>query len=167
MNEDLVIEVMRTGEQPDKGHVFGVMTIKNKDTEVGKFSILERGGKAPSLKIGVYEMRHSRKHKGRQVQCLRPTNMYISSILIHDAYHDNADELEGCIAPFLFGTEADNLYGSAEAMTQLWELIGGYDESQQKTILLKILSNVPGDNRTAEKWLEYRKAEWLKKYGKK
>ncbi|HEY0459218.1 MAG TPA: hypothetical protein VGC97_08790 [Pyrinomonadaceae bacterium] len=167
MNENLVIEVTRVSQQPNKGHVFGTMSVKKDGAEIGKFSTLERGGEAPSLKIGDYEMHHSIKHKKRNVQCLRPTNMYISSILIHDAYNDDADELEGCIAPFEFGAEADKLHGSAQAMVKLWEMLGGFDKTHEKKIKLRILSNVPGDNRTAENWLVYRKAFWLKKYGKK
>src|SRR5688572_4608892 len=105
MNENLVIEVTRVGVMPDKGHVFGVMNVKNNGAEVGRFSTLERGVKFTNLKVGDYEMHHSKKRKGRQVKCLRPTNMFISSVLIHDAYRDDANELEGCIAPFLFGNE--------------------------------------------------------------
>ncbi len=161
MNEDLVIEVLRTGVQPNKGHVYGVMTVKNNGAEVGKFSTLERGVDFTNLKIGVYEMHHSKKHKARPVKCLRPTNMFISSVLIHDAYKDDANHLEGCIAPFLFGSEA-HYTGSAQALDQLWTLLGGYDESQQKTITLRVLNNFPGEKRTADQWIAQRKAAWRK-----
>src|SRR5438128_1861569 len=103
MREDLVIEVMRTGVLPDT-HVNGVMMVKNNGIEVGRFSTLERGVKYTNLKVGEYEMHHSIKHKGRHVRCLRPTNLYIASVLIHDAYKDDAKNLEGCIAPFLTGS---------------------------------------------------------------
>ena len=165
MNEELVIEVMRTGVLPDKGHVTGVMTVKNNGAEMGKFSTLERGIKFTNLKIGEYEMYHSKKRKGRQVKCLRPTNIYISSVLIHDAYKDDANHLEGCIAPFLFGSEA-HYVGSEKAMEKLWELLGGYDESQKAKITLRILNNVPGENRTAAQWIAQRKAAWQKTYGR-
>lgn len=165
MNEDLVIEFMRTGEQPNKGHIFGVMTIKNKGTEIGRFSTLERGGNTVSLKTGIYEMHHSIKRTKRKIECLRPKLYYISSILIHDAYGDDANELEGCIAPFMHGGEADSYRGSAEAMTKLWGLLGGFDKTQQKTILLNVLNNVPGDNRQKEKWLVARKVMWDERYG--
>jgi hypothetical protein len=161
MNEDLVIEVMRTGVQPDKGHVFGVMTVKQNGAEVGKFSTLERGVKYTNLKVGTYEMHHSRKNRGRQVKCLRPTNLYIMSVLIHDAYKDDANQLEGCIAPFLFGSEA-HYVGSAEAMDKLWELLGGYDESHKAKITLRILNNFPGEKRTASEWIAQREAAWKK-----
>jgi hypothetical protein len=165
MNEDLVIEVMRTGITPNDGHVCGVMTIKNNGTEVGRFSTLERGVKFTNLKVGEYEMHHSIKRKNRHVKCLRPTNMYISSVLIHDAYKDDANHLEGCIAPFLFGKEA-HYVGSAQAMDKLWELIGGFDESQKAKITLRILNNVPGEKRTAAEWIAQReatmKAAWKK-----
>ena len=86
MNEDLVIEVMRIGVIEENGHVHGVMTVKNKGIVTGKFHTLERGLKFTNLKIGTYEMHHSKKRKGRQVNCLRPTSAWIASILIHDAY---------------------------------------------------------------------------------
>ena len=41
MSEDLVIEVMRIGEIPNKGHIFGVMTIK--DNENGNRQIQHIG----------------------------------------------------------------------------------------------------------------------------
>ena len=167
MNEDLVIEVTRIDKPSKKGHVFGMMVVKKNGMEVIRFSTLERGGQAPSLKVGVYEMHHSNKRKGRPVKCLRPTNLYISSILIHDAFEDNADELEGCIAPFSYGTEADKLTGSAQAMEQLWEKIGGFDKTHKKKIMLRIVTNVAGDNRTADQWLKTRKKWWMEKYGKK
>lgn len=165
MKEELVIEVMRTGILPVKGHVTGVMTIKRGGAEVGKFSTLERGVKFTNLKIGEYEMYHSKKRKGRQVKCLRPTNIYISSVLIHDAYKDNAATLEGCIAPFLFGSEA-HYVGSAQAMEKLWELLGGYDEGQKSKVTLRVLNNVPGEKRTAADWLVERQAAWKKKYAR-
>lgn len=165
MNENLVIEVTRVGVMPEKGHVFGVMTVKNNGAEVGRFSTLERGLKFTNLKVGDYEMHHSRKNKGRQVKCLRPTNLFISSVLIHDAYKDDANELEGCIAPFMFGNEAD-YKGSAQAMEKLWELIGGFDESHKQKITLRILTNFPGEKRTAAQWLEQRKAAWKKAHHK-
>ena len=164
MNEDLEIRVMRIGEIPNKGHIFGVMTIMNGETEIGRFSTLERGGNTVSLKTGKYDMHHSIKRTHRKVQCLRPKIYYISTILIHDAYKDNANELEGCIAPFMHGGEADSYSGSKEAMVKLWELLGGFDETHKKIVKLNILNNVPGDNREKAKWLAYRKATWDTKY---
>lgn len=161
MNENLVIEVMRTGVQPIKGHVCGTMTVKNDGMEVGKLYPLERGLKFTNLKVGTYQMRHSIKHKARQVKCLRPTNMFISSVLIHDAFKDDANHLEGCIAPFLFGSEA-HYSGSAQAMEQIWTLLGGYDAKQQKTIALRIVNNFPGEDRTADQWIAQREASWQK-----
>ena len=165
MNENLIIEVTRVGVMPVKGHVYGVMVVKNNGAEVGRFSTLERGVRFTNLKVGDYEMHHSKKRKNRQVKCLRPTNMFISSVLIHDAYKDDANELEGCIAPFLFGNEAD-YKGSAQAMEKLWELVGGFDESHKQKITLRILTNFPGENRTAEEWIKQRKAAWKKAHHK-
>ena len=52
MNEDLVIEVVRTGVMPSRGHVTGVMTVKSGGIVVGKFCTLERGLNFTNLKIG-------------------------------------------------------------------------------------------------------------------
>jgi hypothetical protein len=158
MNEDLVIEVTRLGVKSDTGHVFGTMVVKSNGTEIGKFTTLERGVRFTNLKIGTYEMHHSEKRKGRKVPCLRPTNLYISSVLIHDALRDDANELEGCIAPFM----DTNYKQSAKAMTELFNLLGGYDKSHKKKVTLKILSNVPGELRTAEQWIAQRKKKWQK-----
>ena len=167
MSEEYVIEVMRTGEQPDKGHVFGVMNIKNKNTDeiIKRFSTLEHGGTTTSLKTGWYDMRHSIKRTHRQIRCLRPVIYYISTILIHDAYYDDAKNLSGCIAPFLIGGEAAPHHNSETAMKDLWDAIGGFDESQQRIIKLHVLNNVPGDTREQDKWFAGRKIAWDKKYG--
>jgi hypothetical protein len=166
MNENLVIEVMRTGIQKGTGHVTGVMTIKKDGVEVKRFSTLERGVKFTNLKVGDYEMHHSKKNRGRQVKCLRPTNQFIMSVLIHDAWKDKASTLEGCIAPFMMGSEAHPYTGSAEAMEKLWEAVGGFDESHKKTITLRILTNVPGEHRTAAEWIAQREAAWKAKWHK-
>lgn len=158
MNEDLIIEVTRLGVRKEDGHVFGTMSIKENGVEVVNFKTLERGVNFTNLKIGVYELQHSRKRKGRQVKCLRPTNLYISSVLVHDAYDDNANNLEGCIAPFMFS----NYKGSSLAMEELWKVLGGFDESFKKKIKLKVVNNVPGETRTAEQWIAQRKAAWQK-----
>ena len=50
-------------------------------------------------------------------------------------------------------------------MKKLWDAIGGFDESQQRTIKLHVLNNVPGDNREQDKWFAGRKIAWDTKYG--
>jgi hypothetical protein len=81
--------------------------------------------------------------------------------LIHDAAGDNAMYLEGCIAPFLFGSSA-HYKGSALAMKQLWELLGGY-EMNKRNVTLQILNNFPGEKRTKEQWIADRIALARKK----
>jgi hypothetical protein len=164
MSENLVIEVMRTGIQKGTGHVRGVMVIKNNGVEVTRFSTLERGVNFTNLKVGEYEMHHSKKNKGRQVKCLRPTNKFIMSVLIHDAYDDKAKYLEGCIAPYMTGSEASPYTGSAQAMEKMWEAIGGFDENHKRTVTLRILTNVPGEHRTAAEWIAQREAAWKAKW---
>lgn len=164
MNDNMVIEVTRLGLQKGTGHVRGFMVIKNNGAEVVRFSTLERGVKFTNLKVGEYEMHHSKKNKGRQVKCLRPTNQFITSVLIHDAYDDKAIYLEGCIAPYLVGSEACEYTGSAQAMEKMWKAIGGFDENHKKTITLRILTNVPGEKRTAAEWIAQREAAWKAKW---
>ncbi len=165
MNENYVIEVMRTGEYTSEGHVCGVMTIKKDGVELGKLRTLERGLTFTNMKIGTYQMKHSRKRKGRQVKCLRPTNPWITAVLVHDAAGDKASNLEGCIAPFLFGTEAD-YKRSADAMEKLWMMLGGFAENQ-KYVTLKVLNNYPNEHRTAEQWIAQRKEAALKAAAKR
>lgn len=165
MSEGYVIEVTRIGIQKKTDHVFGLMVVKDNGAEVCRFSTLERGVKFTNLKVGDYEMHHSKKNTHRKVQCLRPTNKYISTVLIHDAFNDDANELQGCIAPFTTGGEA-HYTGSAKAMETLWQKIGGFDESFQSKITLRILSNVPGEKRTSTEWLAQREAMWKKAHTK-
>jgi hypothetical protein len=47
-------------------------------------------------------------------------------------------------------------------MDKIWELVGGYDESQKAKITLRILNNFPGENRTASEWIAQREAAWKK-----
>ena len=94
--------------------------------------------KHSSLRVGSYKMIHDTKRTGRKVQCLRPVEAAIQNILIHDAYDDNPDELEGCIAPGLIGGEA-NWQNSAEAMEKMWTALGGFEKG--KEVYLVVLTN--------------------------
>ena len=110
-----------------------------------------------SLRVGIYEMQHSYKRTGRRVRCLRPVELPISSILIHDASNDNPETLSGCIAPGIRGGEA-NWRNSAEAMEQLFEILGGFDETFQKRVYLMVLNNATNipifEHRTGWRGLE-------------
>jgi hypothetical protein len=160
MVDEYVLELKREGLTPD-GHVRGIMRVKKmfddgkacREQNLGTFLTLERGTRYINLKIGLYEMKHSTKIEGRQVKCLRPTDYRISTLLIHDALNDNPDNLEGCVAPFLFGGEAYN-HNSAEAMELLWTLLGGWEEGRKVTLV--VLTNVPGDRRTKETWNRFK-----------
>jgi hypothetical protein len=152
MNEEFVIEVMRTGGLFKKKHVRGVMTFKQNGAQIGQFSTLERGLDYTNMKVGSYEMIHSWKRTKSRVQCLRPTNRWITTVLVHAAFNDDAKWLEGCIAPFIVGTE--NHYArSAEAIEEMFRLLGGFDDLTPKSVKLVILNNYPNEKRTAEQWI--------------
>lgn len=153
MDGNYIIELKREGLTENK-HVRGILKIKNNEMDLGTFFTLERGHGMADLKIGEYEMEHSIKRTGRKIRCLRPTDKRIETLLIHDAYQDDPDELLGCIAPFQFGSEAYQ-QSSAEAMQTLWLLLGGWE--QGKKVTLRVLTNVPGEKRTKETWWRTRK----------
>jgi len=125
----------RTGKD-SQGFETGYLMIPN----LGKmFSTRERGNGYVSLRIGTYKMEHSIKGGKRQVKCLRPAEISITTILIHDAYKDNPATLEGCIAP---GTMTGSAHwaDSASAMEEMWQLLGGWEEG--KEITLRVMTNV-------------------------
>jgi hypothetical protein len=160
MLNEYVLELKREGLTSQK-RVRGLLRVIHvfddgrscREQHLGTFLTLERGTKFINLKIGSYQMKHSTKIEGRKVKCLRPTDWRISTLLIHDALNDNPSTLEGCIAPFLFGGEANN-QTSAEAMELLWTMLGGWQEG--KKVTLNVLTNVPGDKRTKETWSRLR-----------
>ena len=94
-----------------------------------------------SLRVGTYKMKHDWKREGRRVKCLRPVDTAIEKVLIHDAYDDDPNTLEGCIAPGLIGGEA-NWQNSAEAMEQLWKALGEFEVG--KEVVLVVLTNATG-----------------------
>jgi hypothetical protein len=94
-----------------------------------------------SLRTGIYLLKHSIKGTGRPVRCLRPLDSSIRSILIHDAYHDDPNTLEGCIAPGMIGGEAD-WSNSALAMEKLFEALGGFE--LEKQVRLVVVNNATG-----------------------
>lgn len=134
----------RTG--PDKdGYEMGYLMFP----KIGKMlTTRERGHGYVSLRIGKYRMKHSIKNTNRKVQCLRPVESSITTILIHDAYKDRPETLEGCIAPGKMGGGA-NWHDSAQAMEELWRLLGGWES--EKEITLQVMTNVsyipPGQKR--------------------
>ena len=94
-----------------------------------------------SLRVGIYTMEHSIKRTHRPVRCLRPVESSIQKVLIHDAYNDDPNSLEGCIAPGIIGGEAD-WSNSALAMDKLFDAIGGFELGKQ--VSLVVLNNATG-----------------------
>ncbi len=152
MSDDYVVEVMRTGALFKKKHVRGVMTIKRGGNQVAQFSTLERGYDYTNMKVGTYEMIHSWKKTKSIVQCLRPTNRWITTVLIHAAYNDDAKWLEGCIAPFIIGSES-YYGGSSQAIQEMFKALGGFDDQTPKKVSLVVLNNYPNEHRTAAQWI--------------
>jgi hypothetical protein len=97
--------------------------------------------KYSSLRVGTYKMKHSWKRTGRIIKCLRPVETAIENILIHDAFNDDPNELQGCIAPGIQGGEA-NWQNSADAMEKMWDALGGFKED--KEVVLVVLTNATG-----------------------
>lgn len=148
MEDNYRIELTRFPQLTDKNHIKGTLVVYLNDSQVGSVQTLERGKGFVNLKTGEYEMTHSMKNKGRQVKCLRPTETRFQTLLIHDADKDDPNNLEGCIAPFLFND--GEWMKSAEASDFLFTYLGGFNLGKKAT--LKILTNVPGETRTKETW---------------
>ena len=152
MNDDFVLELMRTGGLFKKKHVRGILTIKKNGAQVRQFSTLERGYDYTNLKVGSYEMIHSWKRTKSRIHCLRPTNRWITTVLIHAAFNDDAKWLEGCVAPFLIGTE-NHYKRSADAVDEMFNELGGFDDLTPKKVKLVVLNNYPHETRSAEQWI--------------
>jgi len=115
------------------------------------FSTRENGPNRPSLRIGTYQMVHSIKRTHRKVQCLRPVEDAIQTMLIHDAYMDNPEDLTGCIAPgLILGLSA--WVNSAAAMQQIWAILGGFQEGQVETLVVKNNVSYIDPNQTRQGW---------------
>jgi hypothetical protein len=156
------LELTRVGMEWEKINfeksISGTLRVYRGEDLLGTFSTMERGIKFVHLKVGSYEMKHSIKGnpdgKGRDnIKCLRPVDLRIRSILIHDAASRRRTSLSGCIAPFFLGSEA---YGpsSAEAMDALWEMIGKFQKGKQDVTLLVLTNPILGDERTKEQWID-------------
>ena len=139
----------RTGVDPVTGFEKGYLQVQ----ETGQiFSTRERGHGRVSYRVGTYILRHSIKRTKRRIPCLRPVESGIQTVLIHDAYKDDAGTLEGCVAPGIIGGEAD-WSNSASAMEMLWQAIGGFEEDK-KLVRLIVINNVSylGAQYTRENW---------------
>lgn len=132
-----------------EGWITGSLRLEQGDHNLGWWTTRERGHNRVSLRQGDYIMEHSIKHTKRHVKCLRPIEGSISSILVHDAYNDDPNELEGCIAPG-FADDVNSWYDSAGAMVQLFKLMGGW--RKHALVKLVVLSNAPGVTGTKDTW---------------
>jgi hypothetical protein len=146
---EIYLTLLRTGKDL-KGEERGILKVMEGNFMTKVFSTRENDAtlKYSSLRMGVYEMKHSKKEfnldgtPAREViNCLRPTDQRIGRILIHRALNNNPNNLQGCIAPGVWGN-VNEFNGSEEAMAQLFEALGGYEEG--KLVTLHVLSNASG-----------------------
>lgn len=101
---------------------------------------------------GKYILKIDKKNEGRQVNALRFWHDYISRVLIHDAKNDKPSTLSGCIAPAQ-SRNGDTITGSAAAMEEVWQALGGY--APGKYIPITIENNIWGAE-TARPWQKRR-----------
>ena len=148
---NVTLKLYRCGKDVKTGFERGELHVLRNGLLYKIYSTRERGADTVSLRIGDYTMKHSTKITGRNVRCLRPTEFKISTILIHDAFEDDPNELEGCVAPGIRSMEAD-WSNSARAMDELWTDLGGWDETG--TVQLRVVTNVSyaPRNQTRNEW---------------
>lgn len=164
MAEEYYLELTRTGIDVATEAVLGYMEVyKGADINpVGYFSTAEHGwsvkdniGMYSHFRIGSYKMKHSFKGKDTERHCLRPLEQQYTRLLIHDAWANDPRTLLGCVAPRIYGSEADRTT-SKLAMNKLFDLLGGY-ELGREGITLVVLNNFPKsrfakDTITKEQW---------------
>jgi hypothetical protein len=133
-----------------KGEERGILTVMDGNYMKAKYVTRENDAtlKESSLRVGVYEMKHSLKEFNLDgtpcadvIRCLRPTDDRIKKILIHRAKYDNPNSLRGCIAPGNWGNTYD-FKDSEKAMEDLFLKLGSYEKD--KIVSLKVLSNATG-----------------------
>lgn len=142
------IHFKRLGTVNANGSVPGEMVIGNR-----KWPTIERGVSYTFVRRGDYELLMTHKASGRRVKCLCfHEDPAISSHLIHDALNDNHVWLAGCIAPGLT-SNANGIAGSAEAMKQVFEALGGFAEGRKKTI--RVENNIRSSE-SKQEWIARR-----------
>ena len=146
---EIYLTLLRIG--PDlNGEERGILKVMDGQFMTKAFETRENDAtlKYSSLRMGIYEMKHSKKThnldgkpSAEVIRCLRPTDPRIEKILIHRAKNDNPNNLLGCIAPGTWGSLYD-FKDSEKAMEELFEALGGYEEG--KKVTLQVLSNATG-----------------------
>jgi hypothetical protein len=146
---EIYLTLLRIG--PDlKGEEQGILKVMDGNFMTAVFATRENDAtlQYSSLRMGVYEMKHSKKTHDLDgkpstevINCLRPTDPRIGKILIHRAKNNNPNTLVGCIAPGTWGTLYD-FTDSEKAMEELFQALGGYEEG--KLVNLHVLSNATG-----------------------
>ena len=147
---DIYLTLLRTGTYPYLNNAErGILKVMDGQNMIAVFSTVEKASTLnySSLRVGIYEMKHSKKERNLDgtpseiINCLRPTDERIRKVLIHRAKNDNPNTLAGCISPGIFG-HPNNFSGSVTAMEKLFEALGGYQP--EKLVTLKVLSNATG-----------------------
>ena len=113
---------------------------------------------------GEYTLEMSYKNSGLTIPCLRFMDPFIRGFLIHRASSDDWTTLEGCIAPGMSSDGSSEIRGSKDAMYEILELLGGFEEG--KRVTLRVENNGPEEEGTREEWLRERREKALRRQGK-
>src|SRR5262245_17579009 len=120
-----------------------------------RWPTIERGANYTFVRQGTYNLVMCNKLSGRHVRCLCFNDSpAISSHLIHDALHDDHNELQGCIAPGLTA-DATGIHDSAKAMEEVFAALGGF--VMWKSVTIEVQNNIVGLE-TKDEWVKRREA---------
>jgi hypothetical protein len=144
----------RTGRANANGSVPGWLFVGGQG-----WPTIERGGNHTWVRKGLYTLTmtvkddHNPETDDRHVNCLSfNESPAIQRHLIHDAFHDDHEELVGCIAPGLTADD-DGIYDSAAAMNEIWTALGGF--AMWRRVTCHVENNIRG-NETKEEWIRRR-----------
>jgi hypothetical protein len=156
---DIYLTLLRLGRDL-QGEERGILEVWEGNRMMQAFSTRENDAtlKTSSLRMGVYEMKHSWKKfdlQGRPMReplrCLRPTDSRIQKILIHRAFNNDPNTLVGCIAPGIWGN-VDKFTDSEQAMDLLFEFLGRFTEDKLVTLVVQSNASGVGYGETKENW---------------
>ena len=143
------ITFKRTGPENTDGGVPGELKIGD-----SAWPTIERGEGYSFARKGEFTLQMDVKNSNRRVECLRLNHPGIRAHLIHDAMNDDHHNLTGCMAPGIT-TSTEGICGSAEAMRQIFDALGGFTQGKEVKILIE--NNIVGDE-TGEQWIQRRLA---------
>ena len=146
----------------------GDLKVTGTDGTVKTFPTIE-GKNRPWLRKGEYEFYMDNKRTGQAAKCLRSKKWFLAPFLIHKTFgKEDGAALEGCIGPGLSRNTKGGVKQSAEAMDQIFKMLGGFPKKIDKDNLIKfkVTNNVPGGSGTQTSFEKRQEAKMLAKYGK-